>query len=98
MLYLVDHHGFKPKYHFPCYPENPVSVLPHHAYLLYGIKMANMLVCGNISICDMYSTTEYFDAVGPVKKSMPQVALKDLVCYMYFSDDWDNDRGGELFL
>ena len=54
--------------------------------------MANML-CGNKSIPGMYSTTEYFDAVGLVKESMPQDALKDLVWCMHFADDWDDKRG-----
>ena len=62
---------------------------------LYGIKMTNML-CGNISIYDMYSATEYFDAVGLAKESMPQDALKDLIWCMYFSDDWDNTGWNSL--
>ena len=90
MLYLIDHHGFNPKYYCPCDPENPAPILPHHVCRLYGIKMANMLY-GNISICNMYSTAEYFDAVGSVKESMPQDSLKDLIWYMYFTDDWDDD-------
>ena len=62
MIYLIDHHRFKPKYYCPRDPENLIYILPHHVCCFYGIKMANML-CGNRSICDMYySTTEYFNA------------------------------------
>ena len=43
----------------------------------------------------MYSTTEYFDAVGPVKESMPQDAYKDLLRCMHFSDDWEEDEDGD---
>ena len=43
----------------------------------------------------MYSTTEYFDAVGPVKESMPLDAYTDLIRCMYFSDDWDEDQEGD---
>ena len=41
----------------------------------------------------MHSTTEYFDAVGPVKESMLHDALKDLIWWMYFADNWYNERG-----
>ena len=78
MLYLIDHHGFKPKYYCPWDPDNHISILARHVCRFYGIKMANML-CDNIFICDMYSITECFDAVGPVKESMLQDALKDPV-------------------
>ena len=49
---------------------NPICILPRRVCRLNGIKMTNML-CDNRSIRDMYSTTEYFDAVGPVNESMP---------------------------
>ena len=78
MLYLIDHKGFKPKYNCHCDLVNPICISPHHVCRLYGIKMTNML-CGNRSIQPMYSTTEYFDAVGPVKENMPQDSLKDLI-------------------
>ena len=43
----------------------------------------------------MYSTMDYFDAMGLVKESIvPQGVLKDLIRCMYFFDDWDNDKGG----
>ena len=70
MLYLSDHERLKPKYYCPR-DENPISILLHHVCRLYGIKMTNML-CGIISIRNMYSTTEDFDAVGLVKESMPK--------------------------
>ena len=89
MLYLTDNKGFKPKYYCPCDPENPICILPHHVSLLYGVKIANIL-CGNRSINQMYSTAEYFDAVGPMKESVPQDELKDPICCMHFSDDWDD--------
>ena len=89
LLTLVD---FKPKYYCSHDPVNPTSILPHHVCHLYIIKMTNIL-CGNIFVCDMYSTTEYFDAASPVKESMPQDTLKDLVWCMHFSDDWDDERG-----
>ena len=41
----------------------------------------------------MYSLTEYFDAVGPVKEIMPQSELQDLIRYMHFADDRDDERG-----
>ena len=69
----------------------PICILPPHVCCLYGGKIANML-CGNTSIRNMYLTTEYSDAVGPVKDSMPQNALKDLIWCMYFADDW-NETG-----
>ena len=56
MLYLIDHHGFKPKYYCPRDPENPIFILPHHVCCLYVIKMANM-ICGDRSILDIYPTT-----------------------------------------
>ena len=91
MLYLIDPHGFKHRYYCPRDPESPISILPHHVCCLYG-TMANML-CGNRSIWSMmYSTTEYFDTVGPVKESMPQDGLQDLIRCMYFADDWNDDR------
>ena len=93
MMYHIDHHGLKPKYYCPCDPENPICILSHHVCRLYGIKRTNML-CGNRSIRDMYA---YFDADGPVKESMPQGALKDLIWGMHFSDDWD-DTGLDEFL
>ena len=86
MLYLIDHEGFKPKYYCPCDPVNPICILTHHVCRLYGVKIANML-CGNRSISQMYSTIEYFHAVGPVKESVPQDAFKDLIWCMHFSDD-----------
>ena len=30
MLYLIDQHGFKPKYYCPRDPENSISILCHH--------------------------------------------------------------------
>ena len=30
MLYLINHHGFKPKYYCPCDPENPICILLHY--------------------------------------------------------------------
>ena len=90
-LYLIYHHGFKPKYYCPYDSENPICILPHHVSRLYGVKIANML-CGNRSIDQMYSTTEYFDAVGSVKESVPQDASKDLIRCMHFSDDWDDTK------
>ena len=48
------------------------------------------MLCGNRSTRDMYSTTEYFDAVGPVKESLPQDALKEVIPCMHFADDWDD--------
>ena len=78
MLYLIDNKVSKPKYYCLCDPENPICILPHHVLHLYGVKIANMF-CGNISIDQMYSTTEYFDTVGPVKESVPQDVLKDLI-------------------
>ena len=54
------------------------------------------MLCGNSYIRDMYSTTQYFDAIGPVKESMPQGALKDLIQCMYFANDWD-DTGWDTF-
>ena len=60
----------------------PIYVLPHHVCCIYGVKMANM-ICGKRSIWNMYSITESFDAVGPVKKSMPQGALQDLKSCMH---------------
>ena len=41
----------------------------------------------------MYSATEHFDAVDPVKEGMPQVVLQDLIRYIYFSKDWDDKMG-----
>ena len=76
MLNLIEHHGFKPKYYVSV---NPIYILPHHTIShLYGVKTANML-CANGSINHMYSTTEYFDSISPVKESVPQDALKDLI-------------------
>ena len=49
------------------------------------------MLCGNRSINQMYSTTKYFDAVGPVKESKSQHLFKDLIQCMYFSDDWDDE-------
>ena len=39
----------------------------------------------------MYAIQQH--SVGPVKDSMSQDSLKDLLRCMHFSDDWDNDRG-----
>ena len=91
-MYLIDHYGFNPKYYCPRDPENPICILPHNICRIYGIKIANML-CGNRSIQDMHLTTEYFNAVGPVNKSTPQSALKNLIWCMHFADDWDNETG-----
>jgi len=35
MLYLIDHHGFKPKYYCPHNSENPICILPHYISRLY---------------------------------------------------------------
>ena len=51
------------------------------------------MLCANRSIRSMYSTTEYFDSVGPVKESMSQDASKDLIRCIHFTDDWDDERG-----
>ena len=101
MMYVIDHHWFKPEYHCPRrdHVKEPICILPHcDVYCLYGIKMVNMLY-GNGSISYMYSTMEYFDTVSPaVKESTPQSALKDMIWYMHLSDDWDDDRGVEFVL
>ena len=86
MFYFIDHHGFKPAYYCPRDPVNPASIFPHCVSRLYGVKITNML-CGDKFVYDMYSTIEYFDAVHPVKESMPQDALNFLIQCMHFSDD-----------
>ena len=42
MLYLIDHHRFKPKYYCRRDPANPICILSHH---VCHLNMANMLVC-----------------------------------------------------
>jgi len=78
MICLIDNKGFKPKLYDPNNVEHPIVIRPHHMCCLYGVKIANML-CGNRSIRQMYSTTKYFDAVGPVEESMPEDAYKYLI-------------------
>ena len=78
MLYLINHHGLKPRYYCPQDPVSPSSILPHPACGLYSIEKANMF-CGKRSIRAMHSTTEYIDVVGLVKESMPQGTLQDLI-------------------
>ena len=92
MIHLMNHCGLKSKYYCPRDPINHIHILHHHVCCLYVIRIANML-CGNISILQMHSASEYFDTVGPVKESMPQYTFKGLLECMYFSDDWDEDRG-----
>ena len=91
VVYLTDHRGFKPKYYYcPRDPINLVHILPHHVCCLYCIYITNLLR-DSTSIDKMYSTKEYFDAVGLVKESMPQDSFKDLRWCMHFSDDWDDE-------
>ena len=43
----------------------------------------------------MFSTREIFDAVEPVKNSMPQSAMEDLSRCLHFADDWEDAEDEE---
>ena len=92
MVYLMDHHWFKPKYYSPKDPMNLIFILPHHVCCLCGIKIANMNF-GNTSILQMYSTTEYFDAVGLVKGIMSQDPRQGIGFLLYGQEGRSEGQG-----
>ena len=49
-------------------------------------------ISGNRSIDDLFSTRWAFFASGPIKESMPQDALKDLLRCMHFADNWEESN------
>ena len=95
MTYIILQFGWKPKYYNP---EKGIIITADHVCRFYGAMLGRML-SGNPSIDDMWSTRCAFKAVGPVKESMPQDAMKDLCRCMHFADDWeeDDERWNELY-
>lgn len=86
LVHIMKDDGFKPKYFHP--ENNPIK--PSHVARMYGAIVANCLY-GNRSVEQIWSTREVFDAVEPIKVSMPQDAWKDLARCMHFADDWEED-------
>ncbi len=86
LTHIMQKDNFKPKYFHPV--TNPIK--PSHVARMYGAIVANCL-CGNRSVEQIWSTREVFDAVEPIKLSMPQDAWKDMARCMHFADDWEDD-------
>ena len=97
MVYLILHHGYKPKYYDPLgdKPKNICTyITADHVARFYGVMMARIW-SNNSSIDNMWSVREILDAVPSVKESMPQDAYKDLYRCMHFVDDWEADTDSE---
>ena len=81
--YLEKHKGWKLWYF-----KNCKVILSHHVKRLFGVMIGRAL-SGNCLINHLFSTRWAFFANGPIKESMPQDALKDLLRCMHFADDWE---------
>ena len=89
MTMLIEEKSYKPRYY-----KAGKTITTDHVARFYGALLAKML-SGYPSNNQMFSTREIFDAVEPVKNSMPQSAMEDLSRCLHFADDWEDAEDEE---
>ena len=89
MTMIIEDKSYKPRYY-----KDGKTFTTGHVTRFYGALLAKIL-SGNPSNNQMFSTREIFDAVEPVKNSMPQSAMEDLSRCLHFADDWEDEEDEE---
>jgi hypothetical protein len=79
-----------PKYCYKYYNTVDRVITADHVARFYGAMMAKMLM-GNLSIVQIFSTRDIFDAVPLIQEAMTKNCLEDLTACLHYSDDWEID-------